>query len=68
MKCPYRTIENYYKNEDVYRTSQATLKREHLTQIVPCVKEEAHFVTNDFADCLQTECVAYQNGECTRLR
>lgn len=66
MKCPYRITSSYYKNEDIYRTSQSTLKREHLTQVVPCTEDEAHFKETDFADCLLSECAAYKNGECKK--
>lgn len=68
MKCPYNVTELYIDrpSEPTYRRidtehEDSTPYRIHLTN------NGTTFVkTRTFADCLGTDCAAWQNGRCVR--
>jgi hypothetical protein len=68
MKCPYNQTEVYiswpmepeYRSLDV-ENEDGTAERLHLTD-----SGRKYVINRVFADCLKSECAAWQNGRCVR--
>lgn len=59
MKCPFRKTTAYECL--VNRVDENYFK---ITVRVHCTTTQAHFVTEDFADCLAEHCAGYVDGKC----
>lgn len=58
MKCPFRTITSFTKQENTLKHRQGG-GYEYGQKTVPCNHDEAHNVETDFSDCLEFECPYY---------
>ena len=62
MKCPFRTITYYTKNQRNF-----TIRQEggfnNTISIEPCNESEAHNKIVDFSECLKFDCPYYSTDE-----